>query len=345
MAKPNRKRKKGGTLEAISRMRGGKSAQVARDPIQETIENIREEMQLLGESVADGLRHTARVGAYLRELKPLVSTHGSWVNWLDSHAVELGFSARQAQKYMRIAAKYPQYCAGIGSQKRTPGSFLEQGEKEPVSINEALAAVATTQPKQPDAKAERKADVVEKIRQEPAPLPDGQYRVLAMDPPWRYDARADDSTHRSRNPYPDMSMEEIKALPVAELAHEDCVLFLWTTNAFMRQAFDCLDAWGFQNKTILTWVKDRMGMGNWLRGQTEHCLMAVRGKPVVTLTNQTTALHGQLREHSRKPDEFFALVESLCPGSKLEMFARESRPGWHSWGAEVRHFDAAEQLQ
>src|SRR5262245_65934682 len=96
----------------------------------------------------------------------------------------------------------------------------------------------------------------------------------------------------------------------------------------MRDAFRVLDAWGFVEKTIVTWVKDRMGTGDWLRGQTEHCILAVRGKPIVTLTNQTTVLHGPLREHSRKPDEFFALVEKLCPGTKLEMFCRRSREGW-----------------
>jgi N6-adenosine-specific RNA methylase IME4 len=118
-------------------------------------------------------------------------------------------------------------------------------------------------------------------------------------------------------------------------------LWLWTTNAFLREAFECLDAWGFKNKTVLTWVKDRMGLGNWLRGQTEHCLVAVKGKPIVTLTNQTTALSAPMREHSRKPDEFYALVESLCPGNRLEMFARQSRDGWQSCGAEHELFDAA----
>jgi N6-adenosine-specific RNA methylase IME4 len=135
-----------------------------------------------------------------------------------------------------------------------------------------------------------------------------------------------------------MDIEEIKRLPVPSLAHTDCILWLWTTNAFMRQAFDCLDAWGFQNKTILTWTKDRLGLGDWLRGKTEHCLMAVRGKPLVTLANQTTHLAGPLREHSRKPEEFYALVESLCPGNKVELFSRQKREGWQTSGAEEHLF-------
>ena len=138
-----------------------------------------------------------------------------------------------------------------------------------------------------------------------------------------------------------MSAEELCALPVASLAHDDCALWLWTTNAFMRQAYMCLDAWGFTEKTILTWVKQKMGTGDWLRGQTEHAVLAVRGNPVVRLTNQTTVLNAPTREHSRKPDEFYALVDALCPGSKLEMFAREGREGWQRWGAEAEKFDAA----
>ena len=81
-----------------------------------------------------------------------------------------------------------------------------------------------------------------------------------------------------------------------------------------------------------------LGVGDGLRGQTAHCLFSIRGKPFVTLTNQTTLLEAPLREHSRKPDEFFILVESLCPGTRLEMFGREKRKGWQVWGAETNKF-------
>ncbi len=107
----------------------------------------------------------------------------------------------------------------------------------------------------------------------------------------------------------------------------------------MRDAFRVLDAWGFVEKTILTWVKNRIGVGNWLRGQTEHCILAVRGNPVVNLTNQGTVLHAPVREHSRKPEEFYEFVEGLCPGkSRLELFAREQRDGWVCGGAEAGKF-------
>ena len=192
------------------------------------------------------------------------------------------------------------------------------------------------------AKLATKAELAAQLRARPIPhVKDGPFPVIVLDPPWRYEKRVEDATHRGRNPYPDMSIEEICALPIRRLADDNCVLWLWTTNAFMREAFRCLDAWGFREKTILTWAKDRMGTGDWLRGQTEHAIMSVLGAPTVTLTNQTTLLNASMREHSRKPDEFYSLVDALCPGPKLEMFAREKRDGWSAWGAEVERFEGA----
>lgn len=187
----------------------------------------------------------------------------------------------------------------------------------------------------------------EAIAAEPPPLPQGPFRVIVADPPWAYDSRATDVSHRAANPYPQMAIDAIRALPVASLAHDDAILWLWTTNSHLREAFTVVDAWGFRHKTILTWAKDRIGTGDWLRGQTEHCLVAVRGRPVVTLSNQSTLLTAPMREHSRKPDEFYALIESLCPapmGGRLELFARQARPGWAAMGAEIDRFPAAEAV-
>ena len=185
-----------------------------------------------------------------------------------------------------------------------------------------------------------RAQAVAKIEAEPKPLPTGPFRVIVADPPWAYTRRKDDGSHRAAGDYPDMTIDEICAMSVAPLGERDSILWLWTTNAFMRDAFRVLDAWEYHEKTILTWAKSKMGTGDWLRGQTEHCILAVRGKPVVNLTNQTTLLVGPMREHSRKPDEFYRLVEALCPGSKLELFSRQKRPGWIACGAEVEKFDA-----
>jgi N6-adenosine-specific RNA methylase IME4 len=217
----------------------------------------------------------------------------------------------------------------------------EQAKILALTEREILAKAKEIKAAKSGERMQRKLEVVRQIESQPTPMPGGRFRVIVADPPWRYDTKAENTGAAVRGlvPYADMSIEQICALPVASLAEQHCVLWLWTTNAFMRQAYQCLDAWGFVEKTILTWDKERLGVGRWLRNQTEHCILAVRGKPVVTLSNQCTILRAPRREHSRKPDEFFALVESVCPGSKLEMFAREPRKGWSVWGGETTKFE------
>jgi hypothetical protein len=137
------------------------------------------------------------------------------------------------------------------------------------------------------------AKQAELIRSEPPPLPgNGPYRVASIDLPWPYGVRSEDPSKRGVRPYPTMSIEQMCVLPVASIMHEDSILWMWTTNAFMRHAYTVLDAYGFKDKTILTWDKGRFGTGDYLLGQTEHAIMAVRGNPIVTLTNQTTLLLG-----------------------------------------------------
>lgn len=192
-----------------------------------------------------------------------------------------------------------------------------------------------------EVKLDDKRTLAAELDAKPLPLPGGKYNVIAIDPPWKYDSRAEDTSHRGKNQYPDMTIEQLAALPVGALADKDCVLWLWVTNAFMREAYTLLDAWGFNAKTILTWDKVNIGLGDYLRNVTEHCIVATRGRPVLTLTNQTTLITEKRREHSRKPDAFYTLVESLCHGSKVEMFSRAPREGWSAWGAETGKFAAA----
>jgi N6-adenosine-specific RNA methylase IME4 len=181
------------------------------------------------------------------------------------------------------------------------------------------------------------AKQAEQIRAEPSPLPgNGPYRVIVCDLPWPYEIRTEDPSHRAVRPYPTLSIAQMCALPVPSIMHADSILWLWTTNLHMRNAYDVLDAWGFEAKTILTWVKHHFGNGDWLRGQTEHCILAVRGKPVVMLTNQSTVLHAPARGHSVKPSEFYDLVESLCPAPRYaDLFSRyQHNTKWDCHGDE-----------
>jgi N6-adenosine-specific RNA methylase IME4/ParB-like chromosome segregation protein Spo0J len=183
--------------------------------------------------------------------------------------------------------------------------------------------------------SEQKKAAIERINDKSSE-PDGLFEIVASDPPWPYEIRNGDPLHLGRCPYPAMSIDQICALHIP--ASNDCILFLWTTNSFMHEAFHVLESWRFTHRTILTWVKDHIGLGNWLRGQTEHCLLATRGKPPVTLSGQANVIHAPVREHSRKPEEFYALVDSLCHGRKLDMFSREKREGWHQHGVEPDMF-------
>jgi N6-adenosine-specific RNA methylase IME4/ParB-like chromosome segregation protein Spo0J len=182
--------------------------------------------------------------------------------------------------------------------------------------------------------AYRRLEVLKQAREletAPPPLPSGPFQVIVADPPWRYETG-------NGLPYPTMPLEEIKAMPVWDIADENSILWLWTTNAHLRVAFEVVDAWGFEYKTLLTWVKDRMGTGDWLRGQTEHCLLAIRGKPVFVNGSYTTVIEAARREHSRKPETFYSLVEATCAGGKLEMFSRQLRLGWQAYGNEIQRF-------
>jgi N6-adenosine-specific RNA methylase IME4 len=185
------------------------------------------------------------------------------------------------------------------------------------------------------------AQQAELIRAEPAPLPgNGPYRVGTGDPAWPYEMREQDPSHRGVRPYPSMSIEQICALDVASLMAKDAIFFLWVPNFHLVQgvAATVLRAWGFEPKTLVTWVKNRAGNGDWLRSQTEQAVMATRGKPIVTLTNQTTVLHAPVRGHSVKPVEFYALVESVCPAPRYcELFSRGYRHSerWDLHGDEA----------
>ena len=183
------------------------------------------------------------------------------------------------------------------------------------------------------------------------------YQCIVNDPPWYYKLRVNDETHRGKIPYKSMKFDEIRDLPIAQIADpKGCVQFLWTTNNHMADACKLLEIWGFTIKTILTWEKitqegkTRIGNGHWFRSATEHCIIATKGKVAAFGSHSAIArrtpnlLKAERREHSRKPDEFYRLVEEVCTGSKLEMFARQRRHGWDAWGNEVDKFEMEEAI-
>jgi N6-adenosine-specific RNA methylase IME4 len=162
------------------------------------------------------------------------------------------------------------------------------------------------------------------------------YGTITADPPWQYGNTA--TRAAAEDHYPTMTVEQLCELPVAEWSADHAHLYLWTTNGFLRQAFDVLEAWGFEYKTTLVWVKPQLGIGNYFRSSTEYVLFGVKGGLRTLDGNQRNWFEAKRGRHSKKPGLFFDLVEKVSPGPFLEMFARERRlseASWDYWGNEA----------
>lgn len=179
-------------------------------------------------------------------------------------------------------------------------------------------------------------------------LPPFGFDMLMVDPPWSFALRSDKGEAKSAQAqYACMSLDAIKALPVAQLARGDAFLWLWATNPMLPQALDVMAAWGFTFTTSGTWVKTTsggkiaFGTGYVLRCASEPFLIGKFGHPRAGRSVRSV-IFGPVREHSRKPDEAYDAAEALMPAAlrRADLFSRESRPGWTAWGNEAGHFDA-----
>ena len=189
-----------------------------------------------------------------------------------------------------------------------------------------------------------------------APPRAGAYRAILADPPWRFATYSDKGKGRSAEAHYDcMTRADIKAMPVADWAAKDAVLFLWATDPLLPRALEVIAAWGFTYKTVaFYWAKLNKGrgglvlgqrdfftgMGFWTRANPEPCLLATRGKPRRRGTDVAKLIVAPRREHSRKPDETYGRIERLVEGPYLELFARASQPGWDGLGNQSGLFDA-----
>jgi N6-adenosine-specific RNA methylase IME4 len=176
------------------------------------------------------------------------------------------------------------------------------------------------------------------------------FPTILADPPWQFQNRTGKIApeHRRLSRYGTMELEDILALPVRETAAENAHLYLWVPNALLVEGLQVMKAWGFTYKTNLIWHKvrkdggpDGRGVGFYFRNTTELVLFGVRGKNVRTLSagrRQVNIIRAQKREHSRKPDELYQIIEACSPGPYLELFARGTRPGWVSWGNQAEEY-------
>ena len=210
---------------------------------------------------------------------------------------------------------------------------------EKAKAGEVSIASAYKEVKKAEKKTEREQQISEQrkaIESGAIDMPQGVFEVVAMDPPWNYGREYDPDGSRVANPYPEMAQTELLALepPFAK----DCALFLWTTHAFIWNAKELMDKWGFAYKATLVWDKQKIGMGAWLRMQCEFCLVGVKGKPTWENTKWRDIINEARREHSRKPEAFYEMVEEITLGRRLDYFSREQRKGWATYGNDTGKF-------
>jgi len=177
------------------------------------------------------------------------------------------------------------------------------------------------------------------------PFPDKKYKIIYADPPWSYENKKVGGHGNAGviNHYSTMSLNEIKDLPINKIKDKDCVLFLWAVNPQLPEALELMKYWGFNYKTILTWVKPRSGtihggLGYWFRGYTEHLLMGVFGNPKAFACQKNNYIIQENLGHSKKPHSFRDLIElatnNLQP--RIELFARTKVHGWDVWGNDEK---------
>ena len=175
---------------------------------------------------------------------------------------------------------------------------------------------------------------------------DGQFGAILADPPWRFKNRTGRVApeYRRVHRYQSLAFDEISNLPVGDLALENSHLYLWVPNAMLQEGLTVMERWGFKYKTNIVWYKvrkdggpDGRGVGFYFRNVTELVLFGVRGsaRTLQPGRRQVNIIATRKREHSRKPDELYSIIEQCSPGPYLELFARHARSGWTQWGDEV----------
>lgn len=180
---------------------------------------------------------------------------------------------------------------------------------------------------------------------------DARFATVLADPPWQFQNRTGKMApeHKRLTRYPTMTLQEIKDLPVEAIVQDRAHLYLWVPNALLAEGLQVMEHWGFTYKTNLIWYKirkdggpDRRGVGFYFRNVTEMLLFGVRGEKVRTLDpgrTQENIISSMKREHSRKPDEQYALIETCSWGPRIELFARGPREGWTVWGNQADAYE------
>ena len=166
------------------------------------------------------------------------------------------------------------------------------------------------------------------------PFPNKKYKPIYADPPWLESGGGKIKRGADKH-YSLMKTQDIKNIPVHSIANDDCWLFMWVTNNFLKDGLDVMDYWGFRYITNIVWAKDRFGIGYYFRGQHEICLFGVKGKLKPKVRNESTVVFAKRDKHSSKPSQMYSKIENVSHEPRIELFARKKIEGWDCWGNEV----------
>ena len=263
--------------------------------------------------------------------------------WLEEH-FPTGVRSDRKSRVASVATVNSMKDIGINEHQSSQSRLIN---KEPDLVQEAIEEikkdnkqVVTPNAVQKKVRQKLREQNIEKQKEEiennKLPEINGLYDIISIDPPWNYGRKYDPEGSRVANPYPEMSNDDIKKIKLP--LNYNAVVFLWTTHKFLPIAFEILNHWQLDYKATMVWDKVNIGMGNWFRMQCEFCLVGIKNKPFWNNTKFSELIKEKRREHSRKPDSFFNLINEICAGRKLEYFSREKRDGWDVFGNDVNKF-------
>jgi N6-adenosine-specific RNA methylase IME4 len=313
--------------DKLAMVRAGIKALDKLDVAEGVRQQKKEEAQMLAEALLDAevkigeiLARMPKASGARTDLQPR-STTGTRLETKEQAVEKLGFDRKQVHRFQTLAA----------NKEIVEQIKQEARENDDLATRTAVLQVVKIK--------EREQSIVKQkkdIEQGNITAITDTYDVISIDPPWPYGREYDPSTSRVANPYPEMSIEEIGNinLPIKD----DAVLLLWTTHKFLPDSFQLLEKWGFNYKATMVWDKKQIGMGAWFRMQCEFCVVGIKGKPIWENTTYSEIISERRREHSRKPDSFFELINRICYGKKLEYFSREAREGWDIFGNDTEKF-------
>ena len=168
-------------------------------------------------------------------------------------------------------------------------------------------------------------------------MPEGKYQVVYADPPWKYGNSMPEYFIEQANHYPLMTLEEICNIPIKNIVDKNAVLFLWVTSPILEECFQVIKAWGFEYKTSFIWDKIKHNMGHYSSVRHEILLLCIKGTyPIQNKKLYDSVLSEERTEHSKKPNYYYEMIENLYPnGIKIELFSRNKREGWISYGNQL----------